>query len=514
MEQNMFGIQQVEITVDKIIIAPVQGYQEQFIRPYDLSVSHDDLNNLEKVVSTALNRPNMAIKPTELVREINLLEPMSTPIAKSEIIGGWGQERAVFLMSVRWIDPYTGTEEVLYLTGYSDYPELNPLTGTVDENMRLYPNTAILLYKVLTPNGPVLKIKDSFTIEYETDSGKLSILRDDSFQDSKLLIRPYDTLSVIENAMEDFNTIPIESSLLDLNTVDRTDLIPVNHLTTTINGILQGSLMNSGTYETDTITYGKLATKKVKLKEIEFFRRLIKELGPTPGLSFPLKWLFKLDKTLTSDRVFVANYMTGDTALQAISTGQAGANENIFNTNLPLVLTSDIGENAGDALLESKLAVLVRDAVSSLLAKNILLDIAFSITNNVPTNEFLFQPYFAFPAVDGVNTVALVEKFKYEFLNLIGPQITRNGRLIVDIDVYSSVTGDTKIAISINGNEKRLYRFPTFADSLYNSLIADKNTFMKVTQDYKALVDQTLMAASANMETAFTAPVNDHFNQF
>jgi len=164
--------------------------------------------------------------------------------------------------------------------------------------------------------------------------------------------------------------------------------------------------------------------------------------------------------------------------------------------------------------LESKIAVLVRDAVSSLLAKNILLDISFSITNNLPVDDMLFQPYFAFPAVDGINTVALVEKFKVEFLNLIAPQLTKNGKLIIDMDVYSSVTGDTKIAISINGNEKRLYRFPTFADSLYNSLLADKNTFIKVTQDYKTIVDQTLAAATANTEYAFTAPVNDHFNQF
>ena len=514
MEQNMFGPQDTEITIDKVIIAPVQGYQEQFIRPYDLSVSHDDLNNLEKVVSTALNRPNMSIKPTELVNKVNLLEPMSTPIAKSEIIGGWRQERAVFLMSARWIDPYTGSEEVLYLTGYSDYPEINPLTGTADEKMRLYPNTAILLYKVLTPNGPMLKIKDSFTIEYETNSDKLTITRDDSFQDTNLLIRPYDTLSVIENSMESFNTIPLESSIMNINTIDRTDLIPVNHLATTINGILQGTLMNSGTYDTDTVTYGKLATRKVNLKELEFFRKLLQQLGPTPGLSFPLGWLFKLDKTMTSQKLFIANYMGGDNTLQALGTGQMVSNENIFSANIPMILTSDIGENAGDATLESKIAVLVRDAVSSLLAKNILLDISFSITNNLPVDDMLFQPYFAFPAVDGINTVALVEKFKVEFLNLIAPQLTKNGKLIIDMDVYSSVTGDTKIAISINGNEKRLYRFPTFADSLYNSLLADKNTFIKVTQDYKTIVDQTLAAATANTEYAFTAPVNDHFNQF
>jgi len=511
MRQEFFGIQETKIVVENVVVAPVSGYQEQFIRPYDVKVTHDDLHKLEKIVNNAMQRANTAINPIELSSTVNVLEPMSTPVDKSNIIGGWNQERAIFLLSASWVDPNTGSEEVIYLTGYSDYPELNVNTGTISEKMQLYPNTAILLVKIETVNGPMLKIKQSFTIEYEADANKFNIQEDFSYNDERLLLRPTDTIAVIQNVNEGFNTVPIESTLKNVNTIEREDFIPVNHVTTVINSLLQGSLMNNSVYAEDTFTYGKIASKRVILEEIEFFKKLIRDLGTTPGLSFPIGWLFKLDPTLTSDRIVVAHGMTGDSIMTAIGNNQIVENPYVFNNNMPLVLTSDMGENAGDATLDSKVAVLIRDAVSSIIAKNMLTDIAFSVTNNTPTMDTIFQPYIAVPAVGGVNLPALVEKFKLEFLNMVVPQITNNQNLIIDVDVYSSITGDTKIAISINGMEKRLYRFPTFADSLYNSLLTNKDGFIKASQDYRAIIEQTIAAAEVNLEDARMAPLNQQF---
>ena len=510
--ENMYQVPgEVNIEIEKVILSVVAGYQDQYIRPYDLKVRHEDLNNLEEVVSKAINSANSSVNPIELTNKINILEPISTPIGKSEIVGGWDQSRAVFILTAKWVDPFKGVEEVLYLTGYSDYPELNPTTGTVSEKINLYPNTAILLNRIETVNGPVLKIVHSFTIEYETDENKLTIKEDYSFNDDKLLLRPYDTLAVVENITQSLNSIPVESTLLNTNAVEREDFIPVNHVTTVINSLLQGSYLTNSIYEEDTIKTSKLASKKIELGEIEFFRKLIQQRGTTPGLSFPLSWLFKLDPTLTGDRIGVVNYMAGNTILNTAAMGQLTTNENVFNNNIPMILTSNIGENAGDATLESRTAVLIRDAVSSLMTKNMLMDISFSINNNTLDNSIIFQPYFALPAIHGINLIALVEKFKLEFINMIMPQITKKNSMIIDADIYSSITGETKIAISINGREKRLFNFPTFADSLYNSLITDKNMFINTTNNYKSLVDQTLAAVEVNMGDVTSIPLNDHY---
>ena len=498
----------VNITVENLILAPVSGYAEQFLRPYDIKVTHDDLIKLENLVGDALNRATSSIKATELANTVNVLEPMAAPIAKSNIIGGWQQERAVFLMTASWVDNITQAEEVLYLTGYSDYPELNPVTGTVSEQMMLYPNTAILLVKINTANGPMLKIKNSFTIEYEQDSNKFNVTEDMSFNDETLLLRPYDTLAVINNVAEGFNTIPVEATMKNINTIDREDLIPTNHLTTVVNSLLQGSFMNDGLYASDTLSYSKSASRKTRIEDIQFFRKEFAEQGTNPGLSFQLGWLFKLDPTLTSERIVIVEYLGSS---QALSTNNLTTGGAIINPNIPLVLTSGIGENAADATFESNIAVLVRDSVSSLLAKNMLIDISFTLTNNTPTADYIFQPYIAYPAVNGINLAGLVEKFRLEFMSLVAPQLTRNNNLLIDIDVYSSITGDTKVAVSVNGMEKRLYRFPTFADSLYNSMLTNKDMFMKVSQDYKAIVDQTLAAASTSTDDLMAAPLNNKF---
>jgi len=508
----MFGQQpQTNIVVENLVVAPVMGYQEQFIRPYDIKVTHDDLIKLENIVEKALTRSTTNIHEAELANTINVLEPMNTPIDKSDIIGGWGQERAVFLMTASWVDTLTGAEEMLYLTGYSDYPELNPTTGTIDTKMTLYPNTAILLVRINTSNGPMLKIKNSFTIEYETDSRKFSVKEDMSFNDDKLLLRPYDTLAVINNISDGNGTIPIEAGMKNINTIDRENMIPSNHLTTVINSLLQGSYMTDSLYASDTLTLSKSASRKTRIEDILFFRQQIKEIGALPGLAFPISWLFKLDPTFDSKRIYVGNYIGSSNIMSAVGQGQLISGDGIFNPNIPLILTSDIGENAGDATLESNIAVLVRDSVSSIITKNMLTDISFSITNNTPTMDVVFQPYLAQSAVPYVNLPALMEKFKLEFLNLIVPQITKNQNLIVDCDVYSSITGDTKIAVSINGMGKRLYTFPTFADSLYNSLITSKDMFIKVSQDYKSIVDQTLAAVSTGYDDIHSAPIVDKY---
>ena len=498
-EQNNYA---VNITVENLILAPVSGYAEQFLRPYDIKVTHDDLIKLENLVGNALNRSVSSIKATELANTVNVLEPMAAPIAKSNIIGGWGQERAVFMMTASWVDNITRAEEVLYLTGYSDYPELNPTTGTVSEKMMLYPNTAILLVKINTANGPMLKIKNSFTIEYEQDANNFNVVEDMSFNDETLLLRPYDTLSVINNITEGYNTIPVEATLKNVNTIDREDLIPTNHLTTVVNSLIQGSFMNDGLYTSDTLTFSKASSRKTRIEDIQFFRKEFSDQGTNPGLSFQLGWLFKLDPTFNSERIAVANYL---------GNGQVLDSTNVLNANIPLILTSNIGENAEDATLESNMAVLVRDSVSSLIAKNMLIDISFTITNNTPTAEYIFQPYVAYPAVNGINLSGLVEKFKLEFMNLVAPQLSKNNNLLIDIDVYSSMTGDTKVAVSVNGMEKRLYRFPTFADSLYNSMLTNKDMFMKVSQDYKSIVDQTLAAASMSTDDLTAAPLNEKY---
>ena len=506
-----FGVQ-IPVRIDNLILAPVKGYQQQFLRPYDIKVTHDDLIKLENLLERTLATGTTGVNPLELVQTINILEPMRTPIDKVQIIGGWSQERAVFLLTASWVDPYTASEQVLYLTGYTDYPEINLATGTADEKMNLFPNTAILLVKVETPQGPRLKVMASFTIEYDTNTQQFNIMEDRSFDNTKLLLRPYDTLAVIDNVMEGFNTIPIESTIKNVNAVDRKDFIPVNHMQTVINSLIQGNLLSDSTYTQDVVNYGKLASKKIKIEDIEFFRRLIKDLGLTPGLSFPLGWLKKLDPYFTGDKLIIANGIQSEVMMNGMASGQIVTGENIFNNNIPLILTSQIGENAADATMESAIATLVRDAVSSLMTKNMLLDIAFSLTNNTFDSNPIFQPYLALPAIPGVNTIMLVEKFKTEFLNMIYPQISHNGKLLIDIDVYSSVTGDTKIAVSINGMEKRLFKFPTFADSLYNALLTNKDLFIKVTQDYKTIVDQTLAAVSANAEDYTTAPIVDKYN--
>jgi len=412
-------------------------------------------------------------------------------------------------------DPYSRSEEVLYLTGYTDYPELNPATGTIDDEIKFFPNTAILLIKTIVNNVPVLRIKSAFNIEYETDTNKLNISSDLSFEDSTLMFRPYDALSVINNISMGNNTVPIESTLMNASVVEKADILPANHIEKVVNSLVTGTLTSGSMYSEDVMANGRIASKKVDLSQLEFFRRMRSELGDNPGLSFPLKWLFKLDPTFSSSQLHVVNIIGGASGIiSSAAQGTLGTDPNngVFDNNIPLILTSEIGDDIFEATVENRVGVLVRDAVSSLLAKNMLTDVAFSLTNNTLDTSIVMQPYFCLPAVNGVNLISLFEKFKNEFISLISPQLTYQGRLIVNIDVYASITGETKIAVSINGGPSKIYRFPTFADSLYNSLLTKKEQFMDTAMTYKEIIDTTMAAVSVIEDDTNIAQM--HYNNY
>lgn len=78
-----------------------------------------------------------------------------------------------------------------------------------------------------------------------------------------------------------------------------------------------------------------------------------------------------------------------------------------------------------------------------------------------------------------------VERFKAICETQIIPHVTRNNYFKYQISVHADIMKDTTIAITEEGDfqgPKEVFRFPTFADSLYNPMIAtkeDRNVFLR-----------------------------------
>jgi len=476
-----FGQPKIDYKVNNFLLVPTGRYKPMFIRPYNVNVTEKEIMNLENILSDQDGLGVMKkISPVEIANAVNILQPAEA-IKPAEIIGGWEQDRFIFLLTISFFDPYLQSEIILYITGFTDYPNASLKTGNVDEKMMLIPNTVIELVRRTNVNTGVneLVVRGTYSIEYLPD-GSVNVNYERGADDGLFLLRPVDAFKVTEYLQEGMDNIPVQSNLkANPNILERKHLLPSEHIADTINTLVTSSMLTADSYDTRDLINTAVATRKT-LTSIPFFTELATKFGNNMNFAFPVGYIRQLDPSVQP--VIVNPDMS------------------LNNIQIPGILTTTDSADTHIAALEAKLSVLVRDAVSTLIAKHMLLEASFSFTNRTPTGEFVLTPHHAFTVIPGANTAWFFERFKREFLSLVAPTLTMQGNIGVDIHVFASVVGDTRISVSINGGEEVLFRYPTFADSLYNSLITDKNHFLNAAYTYKQIIDVTVLSIDNQAE--------------
>jgi hypothetical protein len=162
----------------------------------------------------------------------------------------------------------------------------------------------------------------------------------------------------------------------------------------------------------------------------------------------------------------------------------------VTGLNTPTVQVNQFGTDSEDLYaptLENRLAVMLAESVSSLLSENLLFKgtITFTNTSGEPIVEMIQADTF----VTGIDILFYKQRFLSTFMANVVPVLTQDNQILVDLIMDASILGDTIIDISINGNPRVTYRIPTFADSTFNPMIADRQTFSKVANGYKSLID-------------------------
>ena len=479
-----------QVSIRKLVLVESKKYKDMWLRPYEMHIGHDDVSNIENMVANVLHDPqhngSSALKGMLNTGMPDILMPSAMVSEKANIIHGWNEKRFKFVLVVEMKQPGDNKTIINYIQGYTEYLGISA-SDHLDPNMRLFTNSVIKL----------IRTYDSITGNMNTvPVGNYNVVNDETNQtpnnyNSLKLARPADIAMNVASikSLDDNDDIVTMSNVGSVNShelVDKRSLLPNDHVADTIKMAIDSKLAN-GIYGNDgdvvDTMVGNLLTPSIY--NIDFFKTILDISGQ--GNDFTIGQLELIEPNISN----IIEVMM---------------DSGISNYNIPNELLTEDTAETYDSSLESRMSVIVHEAVSALLNESILNNIVFDIDNysGVPEGEVLDCGSY----VEGLNLPMYANMFLSSFINRAWGSISNANNTQVKILVMGMVESDTTIIITLDGRHPITYRYPTFADSKFLPILMDNNKLDLMSEDYGTLIDSTLGTVSnaISRQTPIAAP--------
>lgn len=472
------------IVIKKMLLIPTkERYQDVYNRSFTLGGNHATMAKLSNVLEQVGVGQNTVVSEAHLsktIPEVISISPAALGVAK--IPNGWGTQRLRFMLEVECIQDVTWS---VYLQGYSEYHDPT-LTGNIDPNMKFYINSITVVLRQYDPISRTYIGRPQSTFNVITDHFNNVTFSEVDDTRAMALLRPSDVvqnLNILEmyGAEQKPNIINASSRISSNNvhTSSRINNNPIHHFANTINSIIDAkNLANSTHNMADVYRLAQQNTVESKILNIPFIYALHLMTGkPTPS-DFSLNNLLSIDVTV-QNRITLVDHV----------------NDMVIPTHNTM-LDSAYTESTLQATAESVKAVNTAQVISSILTECMLATLDVSITNisGIPVIAVTNASTF----IDGIDPLVYVNKARTKIEHVLIPKLTDNGYTLIDIYISANILGDTNISISLNRLSHVLFRFPTFADSLYIPVIADNITKDSLTDSYCNVIDMVNTMGNTN----------------
>jgi hypothetical protein len=451
----------------QLVLQETGTYNDQFLRPYSTNVQNELVaNQLFEIVERTNYRPTSGAF-NSVAAEVLSLSPRVTANDAIVIPNGWGEKRCRFFLEVRETSLGLGnTVYRTFLQGFSDHMGVNPHSGSVDPNLRLYPNSFFRVQEYIqqTPNGPrrASRVVDSGQVV----NGVLTANPNTAMPVSYM--RPCDVLGGVQ-IQNDSNLVA--SDVYDLRYQNRggvntvyssfSNNNPSEYLSRMLTPLAQG-IYGMGEVPghrniVDTAVSGAIALEPSPMNSV-FISTITRQLGPTGNSCFTMADLAQLDPTVgtrTQYRAVAANYQG--------MLSQRGMTE-----------SWDVPSQ------ETLVATKVMNTLPGLMWENFVGMVSFSMTND-------FGP--CTPVFDHMQMISdavprgIAEHFVGQLAGQFASNITMNNNLRVRLMVNASVLSDITITVSVNGGPSTMYQAPAFSNGILNPV------YTRNSQNYSTLVD-------------------------
>ena len=467
------------IKINKLILIATrkEGYNDVYGRSYELNMTNGGRDTLENFLANSMVAKRGAINDISVANNLpNLMTMQNGVTHRTNIANGWNTQRLAFIMEVE--TNMNGTILVSYLQGYSEYHDPS-LSGMVDPKVRFHINSIATVTRMIDPvnNIVIARPHSNFNIIKDVfNNVEVQEITDTNLK----LIRPSDVISGVNHiSVFGAETGMVHDTVSDLSGVatssNRGNNSPIKHLSKTIN-----TYVNSINEASTNVGYGPTNEDSIlsataenatdsSLLTIPFINALYTFTGvPTPT-SFDMDLLSKMDPGIQDKVLLIEN--SADLV-----------------TNMPTsILDTNVTEVHYKPTIESNIANTVAHSISDLLVSNLLATIDFSVTNRMGPPVVAVSNVRSF--IEGIDTTSYVNKLATGVEHVLMPEITQNGLLMVELIVHSDLITETTISVSINAAPPVVFRFPTFADSLYVPVITDETNKTLFTDDMGVVLD-------------------------
>lgn len=472
------------VKISKILLFTTRtDYQQPWQRTYSIEATQGTVNKFQDILYNRGNNSKLSpVATASLIPEIVNIQ--NKPTGAAEIPNGWQTERLRFMI-IAETTGMSGTKRVSYIQGFTEFSDVTN-SGLIDPNMVFFINsitntthTIDQVYNriIVTPTSTFNVVSDIF--------GGTRYQRGDIY-DLPKLARPKD---IIENNMTLEMHHPSDGRIINGSggmgqnsaaTTSRMNNDPLQYFSRLFNAFVDGK--NVSTYTNNPIDVLQNAADCNDVMEstlleqpiIKAIHNVTGEISPT---TFTMNVLLSIDPSINpNDIVVVKNDYTPRPEAQHLD-------QSIFNA---LTYGSDTADTLNPTA-ENLKAVTICHSINGMMLECLITRASISMTNMGGENLVIISDVNSF--IPDIDLIWWTNKLQSRIANILMPKITDGGLTMIDAHVTTGITSDTSLTISVNNGPVYLYRFPTYADSLYTPTVTNSDNKALLTEGFQTLAD-------------------------
>jgi hypothetical protein len=448
------------IKITRLAFIPIEETHDMVHRTNTLQVNGVEMARL----STRLEETRGKLSGMDIANIAPHMNRVSdTHMGVASMVNGWRTRRAMFMLVAETMQG--GALQTTYINGFTDHFDPS-LSGIPDPNMRMYINNVFVTRTTFTP------MTDGTTVTNTNLVTAFNVINGMIEHDVSIMraLRPTDVLSNL--TVSNMYGVPVD---YDVNKVNGRALVsdPMNQVgnsavATVLNGVIDGKKITDDMGdEADVLLNANSVVNEFNPMAIPIIDAIAEmEMSLTPT-SFTLHSLDIIDPTMVVD-----TYNRD---------GNVAADISLYDHNESL--------NIQEIRKENTIATEVVNSGLSLLMKNQLTDVIFSITNEVGgTTEPIIQPVTCNSLIKGIDLQPLFDRFLTQFSYYVFRAITENGQMGVSLRVELSVITNSRIFVTINNGIEYPVVIPTYASNAFTGILMDEHRYGDSLDKYKSLI--------------------------
>lgn len=445
----------------KMLMLEVGTYNDVHQRPYHAHVDGHALSVLQESTDNGRNLTPAALSSVGA----EIMRVSSTAGNVAEIINGYDQPRLCFMMEIEF--PGTGgVTMVEWLMGYTDHVGVSATYGDArmvfDPNMRLTFNNVLRGRRTTVARAFGNTVRTAVNDSYQLINGSYQPQITNVHQAPHLL-RPQDVFTNL--SMDNARSLLGHDEVLDLRPTHGPERIAVNNRRNSIPGsylsrVLQVWKHESEFEEVDPSSLNSQMAAKIAEPTISNIRS-VQQLAVISDLrrGGTVTWSELVaadDLGQLEDRVVITLAQSPASRARLAHRGEAEFWHG--NSNTTVIASAFV------------------QAVPGIMMSLMLTEMDVSITNRTHDGEWdvTIQDWESF---NGGDDVEQVQAFQYKMATELMPGLSRGGQHEIELHASFSVTGETRLEISVDGSPMTPFIAPTFCDGLSAAVRApDRNT--------------------------------------